>query len=142
MYPFSSMAKDLESYLDAEIKMRPTHIFDSLDATAEQQNEDDAKEAEPIDTNVYPCEEDSLNTHTNQESKFKPILLKDDEQLKHDARCLSFEQKIIFDKIISWCSQIAMIKESSNQPDPIRIIAHGKHIPVVYYIYINILKVY
>ena len=35
-----------------------------------------------------------------------------------------------------------MIKESSNQPDPIRIIAHGKYIPVVYYIYINRLKVY
>ena len=59
-------------------------------------------------------------------AKFKPIPSKDISVMKNEACQLSFEKRIVFDKIVKFCKEeIIAIKIGRNQPTPPRIIVHG-----------------
>jgi len=58
--------------------------------------------------------------------KFKPITTNEVQKMKMNARMLSFEQRIVFDKIISYLLDVRMKRNCPDfNPDPPKIIIHG-----------------
>ena len=52
------MVEQMKQYLETPIEMRPTHLFDTLDSTLEQEN--DEEEVEPLDDYPVIAEEDTV----------------------------------------------------------------------------------
>ena len=68
---------------------------------------------EAIDDSELP-EEPSIIGKSSGGCKFKPIIPDEKGQMKENARKLSFEQRIVFDNIVSYCKDVVIAKKSSN----------------------------
>ena len=127
MLPYSTMLREIEHLLELEADLvRPTNVSDLLDPTFQQENYDDLDECEPMDTTNYPCEEDMQQKSSRESTKFKQIILDDDDTMRSEARCLSFEQRIVFNNFINYCKDILVQQPDSGKIlEPPRMIAHG-----------------
>ena len=96
--------------LEANDNTKPTHLYEAIDEKAQLEDEDDKKEMDetnPIDTTDLPTEKG------NDESKakpngcpYKPILIPARDEMIQHARSLSFSQRTVFDKVITFCKSI------------------------------------
>lgn len=124
MLPYSSLVQEMQEYLESDQELRPTHIGDTIASNFEQENLEDEEDLEPCDETALPDEVDDSEAKGNisEGSKFKPIPQASDDEMRHDARMLSLEQRIVFDKLIEFC----LLKSIGCNPAPMRLIAHGK----------------
>ena len=126
IYPFSKDIDLVETIIESD-ENRPVDAYDMLDATKQQEDSDDAENLEPIDDSELP-EEPSNIDKPHDGSKFKPIIPDEISQMKDNVRKLSFEQRIVFDNVISYCKDVVMAKKSTNfHPDPPKFIVHGMY---------------
>ena len=127
-FPNSKKIEEMRELISDNVN--PEHLYDKINVMAEQQNEEDLNEMEPIDLNPLPEEPkvpQKVQKSTNEEVKLKPIVIADRAVLRRNARGLSYEQKIIFDRFIHYCQCVAIDKRGGQiDPEPPRIIAHGK----------------
>ena len=132
IYPFSEDIDLVQTILDSD-ENRPIDAYDMLDSTKQQEDSDDADNLEPIDDSELPEEPSNIDKHSDG-SKFKPIIPDEIAQMKENVRKLSFEQRIVFDKVISYCKDVVMARKSSNfHPDPPKFIVHGMYFFVAFH---------
>ena len=126
IYPYSKEIDLVQSIIESE-ESRPIDAYDMLDAEKQQEDSDDAENLEPIDDSELPEEPENV-AKSSDGSKFKPIIPDEKNQMKEYARSLSFEQRVVFDKMISYCKDVVMARKSPNfNPVPPKIIVHGKY---------------
>ena len=115
--------------LESSGSTRPEHIFDTLDPEGQQENLDLNEEILPLDDSELPAEteqRESLDFTDPDYGKFKPLPLRDIKTMKTDACQLSFEKRIIFDRIIKFCKEeVIADKFGGFESSPSLIIAHG-----------------
>ena len=126
IYPFSKEVHQIQNIIESEEDERPTHICDAIDANAQQENLDDEQECQPIDTTELP-EELSDHPRPIDSCKFKPIIVDEEDEMSSQVRKMSLGQRIVFDKMITFCNDVVRAKKTTNfEPNPPRIIVNGK----------------
>ena len=138
VFPNQKTSKDMTALFESEKETRPEHIYDAIDPIAQQMNAEDDEECPPIDTTELPDEEES-DPSTERKSKAsgssvtdyqktKPIIFGSDDEMLDEARTLTYEQQIIFDKFMLYAKQMRMKRENGSltfHPDVQYMIAHG-----------------
>ena len=131
IYPNSSMVDVLRELINNPENARPIHLSE-MDPTGEQENMDNEAILESLDTNELPEEEEEEEpepTNFKIDNLFKPIIVDDPNLMLEYARSLSFEQRIVFDKIIKFCKQVKRSKKvAAVVPKPPQLIVKGKYI--------------
>ena len=118
--------------LDAPEGNRALHLADAIPTDAEQANIDDQTEMEetnPLDTSDLPNEHKSKkNAKKLDGCPYKPIPTASKEELVQKARSLSFNQRIVFDKRITFAKSVVSAEKAndplSDLPPPLMIV-HG-----------------
>ena len=85
---------------------QPENIYDTLDTEGQQENLQVEEETLPIDDSELPheiAECGSVDFVDSDYAKFKPLPSKDIATMKNEACQLSFEQRVVFDKIVKFC---------------------------------------
>ena len=108
------------------------HLGDGIDPSAQQEDEEDIQELEetnPLDTSELPEEPENKKAKSNIDgSPYKPIPVCSQNELYEKARNLSFEQRIVFDKVLSFAKSIVSAekaKEVTSVLPPPLLIIHG-----------------
>ena len=137
IYPFSKASDALKRLMENTDIQRPALIPDAigLDAAGEQDNLECEDEMPPLDRSELPPEVDNQPT-TNQNAssyqeatKAKRIDAEDIEAMINDCRSLSYEQKVVLNKIVHFCKALLIAKNYPHAefPEPPRLIVTGKH---------------
>ena len=136
IYPNSPMIDSVKELLETNDTARPSHLSDSvslIDSTAQQNNIEDQvelNEISPLDTSDLPIEAgDDKRGETPDGSPYKPIVIPPRDQMFQSARQLSFSQRIVFDKVVTYCKSVIMAERSGNlssMEDPPHLIVHGR----------------
>ena len=138
IFPYSKEVTAMRVVLDLNADVRPNHIADTLNPISEHQNAEDEENFAPLDISELPEEADNLNREENIKAKgvqsnkhglgsIKRIDVEDDETLCEKTRSFSFEQWIIFDKLMKFVKQSKMAQFKDGElPAPPLIIGHGK----------------
>ena len=137
IYPFSKASDALKRLMENTDIQRPALIPDAigLDAAGEQDNLECEDEMPPLDRSELPPEVDNQPT-TNQNAssyqeatKAKRIDAEDLEAMINDCRSLSYEQKVVLNKVVHFCKALLIAKNYPHAefPEPPRLIVTGKH---------------
>ena len=104
---------------------RPLHLY-NIDAAGEQENLDNEEILESLDTNELPSDESEMKNVQSDGSMFKPIIVDEPEVMLQYARSLSFEQRIVFDKVVKFCKEVVRYKKGAKiYPKPPQLIIKG-----------------
>ena len=123
IYPFTQDENLVQDIIESENKTKD--IYDLIDGATRQEDSDDAENLDQIDDSPLP-DEPRVPGYQASGGKFKPIIPDEFQIMKKNARMLSFEQRIIFDRIISYCLDKRMARKCPTfKPEPPQIITHG-----------------
>ena len=108
--PNAPMIDAMMELLDAPDGTKPLHLADSLQTDLEQANDDDEEELEetnPLDTSDLPPEAgDKKCSKKPDGGLYKPIPLSTQSELIQKARSLSYNQRIVFDKMVGFAKSV------------------------------------
>ena len=126
IFPHSETIQELAEIIETLEDIRPQHIGELLDGNAEQENLDVEKDTEPIDMSELPT--DSTESNHKEKFYFKPILVEEEDKMRKMARQLSFEQMVVFCKMIDYFKRILISKNCAVEIvlEPPLLIVHGK----------------
>lgn len=110
IYPFSKDVYMVNMIIASEESQKSQEVYNTLNASMIQQDCDDAESLEPIDKTKLPDELETIRKPRDG-CKFKPIIPDEIEEMKLNVRKLSFQQRIVFDKIISYCKDVVMARK-------------------------------
>ena len=121
----------MEDLINNPNDVRPIHLGD-FDVEGEQKNLYHEDLIEPMDSTELPDDEnDSKKEKKNSKPDgclFKPIVVDEEEVMLNHARSLSFEQRIVFDKIVKFCKSVLRSYNGADiVPNPPKIIVTGKN---------------
>ena len=136
----------MRELLENEDFQRSSHVYDSVNPAAEQQNEDEEEDMEPLDmTNVFPdlvepaAKPSRARKRTHDEMNnaekyvFKNPIPEDTNEMYKNVRLLTYEQRVVFDKFIHFIKSLVCFKNGGNiEAEPPRMIVHGKIISFGY----------
>ena len=128
IYPNSDMIDVMRDLIQNPADARSLHLMD-MNAAGEQENIDDEAILESLDTIELPEpeERDPENVKSGG-CLFKPIIVDELEVMLHYARSLSFQQRIVFDRIIKFCKEVLRWKQGAPIPiKPPQLIVKGKN---------------
>ena len=130
IFPNSKMIDMVQELLESCENTRPTHISDTIDANAQQEDMDDQEDLDvndPLDTSELPDENDKKGKSNLDGCPYKPIPRAEKDELIQMARNLSFEQRVAFDKQITYCKSILRAEKrgQASTMDPPLLIVHG-----------------
>ena len=137
IFPNSPMIDAMMALLDSPESTTPLHLADDIDSNAQQTDLDDQDELDvtnPLDTSELPPE-----TNNNEQTKnkgptkldgspFRPIPQGTKNELIRKARGLSFEQRIAFDKVLTFAKSVITAekgKDPMSVTQPPLLIVHG-----------------
>ena len=116
-----SMSKVLVG-LDRGTRVEKAHQDDMDD-------EEELKEMNPLDTSDLPAETGNDQSREKPDGcPYKPIPTSTKDEMIQLARNLSFSQRLVFDKVITFCKSIITAERSGDphsMADPPRLIVHG-----------------
>ena len=132
IFPNAKMIDAMMELLDSPEGTWPIHLGDNIDPNAQQENEDDEVELQqtnPLDTSELPPEADSKRDKKKPDgSPYKPIPMCTQDEMMQKARSLSYNQRIVFDKIVTF-SKSVIRAEKGNDPmsilPPPLLMVHG-----------------
>ena len=134
IFPNSPMIDTMMELLETNDALKPTHLSENIDSKAQQDNDEDQEELDelnPLDTSDLPVEsEDNQNKEKDKPDgcPYKPIPIPTRDIMFQHARNLSFSQRIVFDKVITYCKSIITAERNGNASsimDPPLLIVHG-----------------
>ena len=127
MLPFSSTLEQIKEAISIlEEEERASNYGDLLDSTFQQEQADELENLEEADMSELPPDVDE-SYPTNSDGQFRPIRQVDEEQMITDVRSLSTEQKLVFEKYLSYCKFVQFSKSKFSIDElPPRVIVHGK----------------
>ena len=126
----SELATDVED-LKKNKGEQPAHLYDLLHSQMVQDDEDDEEEGIQDDPEFAGRNPDGLidepkNYYKTNESKYKVLLIPDDEDLLEMTRQLVPEQLQGLSKVISYCKDVKRNSKNINhEVSPLRMIIHG-----------------
>ena len=121
IFPHSQTISEIARFLENIEESRPQHLFDCLDASAIQENMDDAVNLQPLDQSELPSE---LVESSHQEKIiFKPISYESEATLIEMTRKLGPQQLLVLSTLIDFAKK-TLVWESSDI-DPPNIAMHG-----------------
>ena len=134
IYPFEEVLNFLDTDVDLK-EMRPTLLYDQLDAQGEQNNEDDEILDQEEDSN-FLGRDPGLADHTDrphfEEFKYPKIKLPEKNDILEMMLKLNPEQKRACEKVFKFCTESVIAQklfeknpESDFKVDPLRLIVHG-----------------
>ena len=132
IFPNAKMIDSMMELLDSPEGTRPHHLSDNIDPNNQQEDEDDKVELEetnPLDTSELPPEADNKRDKKKLDgSPYKPIPVSTLDEMMQKARSLSYNQRIVFDKMITFAKSIIRA-EKANDPmsilPPPLLVVHG-----------------
>ena len=130
--PNAPMIDSMMELLDAPDGIKPLHLADAIATDAEQANIDDQVEMEetnPLDTSDLPAEAgDKKTTRKPDGCPYKPIPVSTRDELIQKARSLSYNQRLVFDKMVTFAKSVVRAEKSKDPisvlPPPL-LIVHG-----------------
>jgi hypothetical protein len=134
MFPFSEEIDAIqESIENGTFDARPAHIYDLLDAQAEQADDDDnvvGMQDDPayagIDPDNLTKEQRGSDQVHNETFKFRQIHVEDDCELLEMTRRLVPEQMVVLEKVVGFCKCVVKSRNPNVEyPDPLNLIIHG-----------------
>ena len=134
IFPYSGALEAIQALEKDEANLRPEHIYETLDAEGNQQNEDDANEGVPhnrdfagLDPDLLETREEPDGTCNSRESyKYRQIDIQSDEQLSEMARTLVAEQQVVLNEIIAFCKSTVLARNGYCElPTQKHLIVHG-----------------
>ena len=131
IFPHSKTVDDIIKLVEDENFKRNSSLYDVIDPEGQKENmEDEEDMEEPLDQFELPEEKETSqktkNDSSSREMIVKPIILEDSTTMKLMARNLSYEQRVVFDKIIHYIKSIAIERNGGLiSYDPPLIIATG-----------------
>ena len=140
IYPNSTRVDTIKELLECNDIVKPTHLSEALnlsesniDPNAQQENMEDQETLDsvnPLDTSKLPIEGSINNSGEKPDGcPYKSIKISSRDEMYQSARKLSFSQRILFDKVVTYCKSIVMAKRGGNpssMEDPPLLIFHGK----------------
>ena len=134
MYPFEEVMNFLDTNIDLK-EIRPTLLYDQLDAQGEQDNEDDemiGKEEDPNFLGRDPDLADMMDKPQFEEFKYPKIKLPEKNDILEMMLKLNPEQKRACEKVFKFCTESVIAQklfeknpDSNFKADPLRLIVHG-----------------
>ena len=134
MFPFEESMNLLDNDINLE-EMRPTHLYDQLDAQGEQDNEDDEMIGIEEDAEFITRNPDLINLTEKpqfEEFKYPKIKMPDKNDALEMMKNLNIEQKRACEMVFKFCTESVISQklrsknpESDFQEDPLRLIVHG-----------------
>ena len=110
-------------------------FIDKLDSTFQQEYDDDIELQEEPDLSELPEENEERNPRSDDTGMFRPISMVAEEQMISDVRSLSHEQKIVFEKYLSYCkSRVFSQSKFDINVTPPRLIVHGNDLFLMIFI--------
>ena len=137
IYPGSKMIDEMrELFENTDDDAKAQHLYENIDVAGQQENLDDEHDIEPLDTTVWPEEDPQPKTIKSDGMFFKPIVVDEDEVMLEMARSLSFEQRIVFDKLIRFCKMILRSFKGAHIPiiPPNLIVTGNPHIIKMFFL--------
>ena len=126
MLPFSSTLEQIRESIQLYEEERATSHDDILDSAFQQDQDEDQQFLDAPDLSELPGEADERIARSD-EGTVRQIKMVDDQQMIADVRSLSFDQRIAFQMILSYCKYKSFSKSIfSIDILPPRLIAHGK----------------
>ena len=132
IFPNASMVDAMMELLDSPEGTTPLHLADDIDPTAQQDNLEDQEELEetnPLDISELPAETDNKTTHQKPDGcPYKPIAVSTQEELIEKARNLSYNQRIVFNKMTSFSKSVIKAEKAKDPMSilsPPLLIVHG-----------------
>ena len=127
IYPNSNMIDIVSELIQNPEDARPLHSGD-MDPTGEQENLDDHEALEPPDRTELPDDEPESKNVKSDGCIFKPIVVDEPDLMLKYARSFSFEQKIVFDKVVKFCKEVLRAEKGANiVPNPPQLIIKGMY---------------
>ena len=118
------MIDSMMELLDAPDGTKPLHIADGIPTDLEQQDIDDQKELDkdsPMDTSDLPKEAgEKRNTKKLDGCPYKPIPTATQDELIQKARSLSFNQRVVSDKMITFAKSVIRAEKAK---DPLSVLS-------------------
>ena len=131
MLPFAKITEEMNDLIvTSDGQTRASHIYDSLDAEFEQDNqdaEDEESEFLPLpQTNFNINEESGIERNEKDSGKYKFLTLKEEDERLQITRDLVPEQMMVLQEVVKFCklstiSKLTNIQCNSN----LRLIVHG-----------------
>lgn len=130
IYPYSTTVDEIMKLVEDENFKRNSSLYDVIDPEGQKENMEDEEDMEPVDLFELPDEMEPppkmKNNASSKEMIVKPIILEDVATMKAMARDLSYEQRIVFDKMIHYVKSIAIERNGGLiSYDPPALIATG-----------------
>ena len=129
IYPNSSMIDEIRDLIGNPEESRPMHLSD-LDPTGEQENLDEEEQLEPLDTTELPNDEEHIPRNYKSDGPlFQPAVVDAEEVMLDMARSLSFEQRIVFDRVVDYNKSVLRRSKGAHVLlNPPKFIVTGKEI--------------
>ena len=132
IFPKAAMIDAMIELLDSNENTKPHHIADDINPAGEQSNLDNQEildRTNPLDISDLPAESEVQKCNQKPDSSpYKPIPNATQDELLQMARNLSFNQRIVFDKMIAFSKSIIRAEKGkdllSAMPPPL-LIVHG-----------------
>ena len=134
IYPF----EEVLNFLDTDVNLkeiRPTLLYDQLDAQGEQDNEDDEMIGQEKDSNFLGRDPDLADMKDKpqfEEFKYPRINLPQKNDVLEMMLQLGPEQKAACEKVFKFCTESVIAQrlfeknpESEFKADPLKLIVHG-----------------
>ena len=134
IYPF----EEVLNFLDTDVNLkeiRPTLLYDQLDAQGEQDNEDDEMIGQEEDSNFLGRDPDLADMKDKpqfEEFKYPRINLPQKNDVLEMMLQLGPEQKVACEKVFKFCTESVIAQrlfeknpESEFKADPLKLIVHG-----------------
>ena len=125
MLPFSSTLEQIKESIAILEEEKANDYYAEIDPSFQQEQDDDLEYLEAPDMSELPQEPDEKNTKAD--GSFRPIKSVSEEQMIYDIRSLSIDQKIVFERLLSYCKSLMFSHSKfSSDIEPPRIIITGK----------------
>ena len=125
MLPFSSTLEQIKDSIAILEEEKANDYLAEIDPSFQQEQDDDLEYLEAPDMSELPQEPNEKNSKAD--GSFRPIKSVSEEQMISDIRSLSIDQKIVFERLLSYCKSLMFsCSKFTSDVEPPRIIITGK----------------
>ena len=120
----------LMELLECDLELlRPSHVYDEIDAQRVQDDEDDLDEGLEDDPRFAALDPKDLKDHdrpTLEQFKYKKVHVPDAEEMSTMTQRLAGEQMELVMKVANFCKELVKARNSPHESvTPLRLIIHG-----------------
>ena len=122
--------EDLLDLLECDLELlRPSHVYDEINAQGVQEDDDDLDEGledDPKFAALDPKDLQEQDRPSLEQFKYKKVHIPDEEEIGAITQRLAGEQMELVMKVANFCKQLVKARNSPHESvTPIRLVIHG-----------------